>query len=65
MHFLVMGPCSHDLIVMSLVVKLIGTWFLDSDLSTCLQNTHQLSKASYTSNATTPECFKQTYFSVT
>ena len=36
MHSLVMSPYSCDLIVMSLVVKLIGTWFLDSDLSTCL-----------------------------
>ena len=30
-----MRPCSHNLIVMSLVVKLIGAWFLDSELSTC------------------------------
>ena len=36
MHFLVMSPYSCDLIVMSLVVKLIGTWFSDSELSTCL-----------------------------
>ena len=35
MHSLVMSPCSHDLIVTSLVVKLIGAWFLDSELSTC------------------------------
>ena len=37
MRSLVMSPCSHDLIVTSLVVKLIGTWFLDSELSTCLE----------------------------
>ena len=30
-----MSPCSCDLIVMSLLVKLTGTWFLDSELSTC------------------------------
>ena len=36
MHFLVMSPCSLDLIVTSLVVKLIGAWFLGSELSTCL-----------------------------
>ena len=37
MHFLVMSPCSLDLICdTSLVVKLIGAWFLDSELSTCL-----------------------------
>ena len=28
------SPCSHDLIVTSLVVTLIGAWFLDSELST-------------------------------
>ena len=27
--------CSCDLIVTSLVIKLIGAWFLDSELSTC------------------------------
>ena len=35
MHSLVMSPHSHDLIVTSFVVKLIGAWFLDSELSTC------------------------------
>ena len=34
MHSLVMSSHSHDLIV-TLVVKLIGAWFLDSELSTC------------------------------
>ena len=34
MHSLVMSPCSCDLIVTLLVVKLIGAWFLDSKLST-------------------------------
>ena len=40
MHLLVTSLCSHDLIVMSLVVKLIGTWFLDSELSTCCLGSH-------------------------
>ena len=35
MYSLVMSPCSYDLIVTSLVVKLISAWFLDSELSTC------------------------------
>ena len=41
MHFLVMSPFLHDLIVMSLVdyysslTYTIGTWLLDSKLSTC------------------------------
>ena len=35
MHSLVMSPCLRDLIVMSLVVKLIGTWFLDSEPLIC------------------------------
>ena len=38
MHSLVMSPCSRDLIVMSLVAKLIGAWFLDSERSTCFSN---------------------------
>ena len=33
--FLVMSACSRDLIVTSLVVKLTGALFLDSELSTC------------------------------
>ena len=37
MHSLVMSSCSRDLIVLSLVVKLIGTWFLVSEVSTCDQ----------------------------
>ena len=32
-----MSPCSHDLVVTLLVVKLIGAWFLDIELSTCFQ----------------------------
>ena len=35
MHSLVMSACSYDLIVTLLVVYLIGTWFLDGELSTC------------------------------
>ena len=35
MHSLVMSTCLCDLIVMSLVDKFIGTWFLDSELLTC------------------------------
>ena len=35
MHSLVMSACSRDLIVTLLVVQLIGTVFLDSELSTC------------------------------
>ena len=33
--FLSDEPCSCDVIVTSLVIKLIGAWFLDSELSTC------------------------------
>ena len=36
MHSLVMSPSLHDLIVASFVVKLIGAWFLDRELYTCL-----------------------------
>ena len=35
MYFLVMSPSLRDSIVTSFVVKLIGAWFLDSELSTC------------------------------
>ena len=35
MHLLVTSPYLRDLIVTSLVVLLIGAWFLDSELSTC------------------------------
>ena len=35
MHSLVMSLYSCDLIVMSVVVKLISAWFLDSELSIC------------------------------
>ena len=34
MHSLVMSPCSRDLILTSLVVFPIGTWFLCGELST-------------------------------
>ena len=44
MHSLVMSPCLCDLIVMSLVVKLIGAWFLDSELSTCFELTWEQNK---------------------
>ena len=37
MYSLVMSPCSCDLIVTSLIVKLISVWFLDSELSTCFE----------------------------
>ena len=35
MKFLLMSPCSCDLIVTLLVVRLMSTWFLESELSTC------------------------------
>ena len=38
MHSLVMSPCSHDLIVKSLVVYRTGTWFLDKEQSICFSN---------------------------
>ena len=41
--FLSDEPCSCDLIVTSLVIKLIGAWFLDSELSTC----SELKKVTY------------------
>ena len=38
MHcYALLSPCSDDMIVTSLVVKLISAWFLDSELSTCLK----------------------------
>ena len=35
MKFLLISPCSCDLIVISLAVKPIDTWFLKSELSAC------------------------------
>ena len=46
--FLVLSSCSCDLIVTSLnIVKLISTWFLESELSTCFDREYDDKQTNY------------------